>query len=169
MKALIRTAKEHDYELEILEAVHRVNEKQKRVLVAKILSHFNNDVKGKTFTLWGLSFKPRTNDMREAPSLAIINELHRLGAKIKAHDPVALNEARRLGLDKKVELFEDNYAALDGSDGLILVTEWLDYREPDFDLIKEKLRTPVIFDGRNIYHPQKLKAKGFYYYGIGRR
>ncbi len=169
VKALIRTAKEHDYELEILEAVHRVNEKQKRVLVAKILSHFNNDVKGKTFTLWGLSFKPRTNDMREAPSLAIINELHRLGAKIKAHDPVALNEARRLGLDKKVELFEDNYAALDGSDGLILVTEWLDYREPDFDLIKEKLRTPVIFDGRNIYHPQKLKAKGFYYYGIGRR
>jgi len=169
VKALIRTAKDYNYELEILEAVHRVNEKQKLVLVSKILSHFNNHIEGKTFTLWGLSFKPRTNDMREAPSLAIINELHKRGAKIKAHDPVSLYEARRLGLDKLVELYEDNYDALENSDGLILVTEWLDYREPDFDMIKEKLRTPVIFDGRNVYHPEKLKAKGFSYYGIGRR
>lgn len=168
VKALIKTAREYNFSLQILEAVESVNERQKLILIPKILNHFNGDISNRTFTVWGLSFKPRTDDMREAPSIAIITELHKLGAKVRAHDPAALREARRLKLDEIADLVEDNYEALEGSDGLILVTEWLDYREPDFDQIKEKLRTPVIFDGRNIYHPEKLKKMGFAYYGIGR-
>ncbi len=168
VKALIRTAKEFDYDMRILKAVEAVNEDQKRVLIPKIVNYFGGDISGKTFTIWGLSFKPRTDDMREAPSRVIIEELHKRGAKIKAHDPAAMNEARRLKLDKIVTLCKDNYEALKDSDGLILVTEWLEYREPDFELIKSLLRTPVIFDGRNIYSPQKLRELGFDYFAVGR-
>lgn len=168
VKALIRTAKKHDYSLKILQAVEDVNEEQKRYLIPKITTHFKGNLKGKTLTLWGLSFKPNTDDMREAPSRVIIRELLEQGAVVKAHDPVALEEARRLGLDKEIELSDDNYAALQGSDGLILVTEWLQYREPDFTKMKQLMKTPVIFDGRNIYKPGMAREHGFTYYGIGR-
>jgi len=168
VKAIIRTAKEYDYDLKILESVEHVNERQKLVLIPKVLKFFKGSLEGKTLALWGLSFKPKTDDMREAPSIEIIRELHRRGAKVQAHDPVALEEARRLQIDQHATLFEDNYEALVGADGLILVTEWLDYREPDFDLIKKNLKTPVIFDGRNILNATKLKEMGFSYFGVGR-
>jgi UDPglucose 6-dehydrogenase len=168
VKALIRTAKEYSTDLRILTAVEDVNEKQKRILIPKLLNYYGQDVSGKTFTLWGLSFKPKTDDMREAPSRVIIEELKKLGAKIQAHDPVAMDEARRLGLDEAVTLYEDNYDALKDSDALILVTEWLQYREPDFARIKSLLKHPVIFDGRNIYNPIKIREMGFDYYAIGR-
>lgn len=168
VKAIIRTAKDFNYELKILESVEEVNEKQKLILIPKILKFFKGSIEGKTFAVWGLSFKPKTDDMREAPAIQIIRELHRRGAKVQAHDPVALKEARRLQIDQHATLFEDNYEALVGADGLILVTEWLDYREPDFDLIKKNLKTPVIFDGRNILNADKLKEMGFTYFGVGR-
>jgi len=168
VKALIRTAKEFDYTMQILTSVEDVNEEQKKNLIPKVLDYFNGDIKGKTITLWGLSFKPKTDDMREAPSRVLIKELHKLGAKIKAHDPVALEEARRLKLDEMVELFNDNYDALKESDALLVVTEWLEYREPDFDAMKTTMKTPVIFDGRNIYKPEKVREKGFDYFSIGR-
>ena len=169
VKAIIRTAQAYKYNLKVLEAVEDVNEAQKQVIIPKILNHFNGDIKGKTFAVWGLSFKPKTDDMREAPSLQIIQELHKLGASINAHDPVALEEAKRQGVEAHATLFEDYYETIRDADGLILVTEWLNYREPDFELMKQLLKTPVIFDGRNIYHPHKLKDLGFTYYGIGRR
>ena len=168
VKALIRTAKEYDCGLRILTAVEDVNEEQKKVLIPKILKYYNNDIAGKTFTLWGLSFKPKTDDMREASSRVIIRELHERGAKIQAHDPAAMEEARRLKLDRMVTLCQDNYDALKGSNGLILVTEWLEYREPDFTKMKELMERPVVFDGRNVYNPEKIRQIGFDYFGIGR-
>lgn len=168
VKALIRTAKDFDYELKLLKAVEEVNEQQKKYLIPKILGYYDNNLSDKTFTIWGLSFKPKTDDMREAPSRTIIQELYKYGAKIKAHDPAALHEACRLGLDKNIELFDDNYQALENSDGLILVTEWLEYREPSFQKIKSLMRKPVIFDGRNIYKPTKVRSLGFDYFAIGR-
>lgn len=169
VKAIIHTGEENGYELNILKAVEAVNHKQKRVIIPKILKHYDQVVSGKTFALWGLSFKPKTDDMREAPSIEIIRELHRLGARLQAHDPVALDEARRINLDQYCSLFDDYYKAAEGADGLILVTEWLNYREPDFHHLKKIMKQPVIFDGRNIYLPEKLKEMGFSYYGIGRR
>lgn len=168
VKALIRTAKDYDYEMRLLKSVEAVNEDQKKVLIPKIVKHFDGDISGKTIAVWGLSFKPKTDDMREAPSRVIIKELHKLGAKIKAHDPVAMNEARRLKLDEIVTLCEDNYQAAEGADALVVVTEWLEYREPDFERLKEIMNHPAIFDGRNIYNPVKVKNFGFAYYGIGR-
>jgi UDPglucose 6-dehydrogenase len=168
VKALIRTAKEYDYSMKLLNSVEEINEEQKKALVPKILRHYDSNLEGKTFTIWGLSFKPKTDDMREAPSRVIIDELHRKGSKIRAHDPVAMNEARRLGLEKLITLYDDNYEALEGSDGLLLVTEWLEYREPDFKKMRSIMKHPVIFDGRNIYSPNKLREMGFTYYGIGR-
>jgi UDPglucose 6-dehydrogenase len=168
VKALIRTAKDFDYQMEILTAVENVNDEQKKILIPKIKKFYGDDLKGKTLTLWGLSFKPKTDDMREAPSRVIIHELHKLGITIKAHDPVALNEARRLKLDEKATLCENNYDALKESDGLILVTEWLEYREPDFARMKKLMKNHVIFDGRNIYSPDKVRKTGFDYFAIGR-
>ncbi len=168
VKAIIRTAREYGLTLKLLEAVEEVNEKQKLVLLDKIKQHFGDQLEGKTLAIWGLSFKPRTDDMREAPSIVLINALHRLGVHLHAHDPAALHEAKRLGIDKMATLYENNYECLQGADGLIIVTEWLDYREPDFARIKELLNAPVIFDGRNIYNPFKLKDLGFTYYAIGR-
>ncbi|MCK6622801.1 MAG: UDP-glucose/GDP-mannose dehydrogenase family protein [Calditrichaceae bacterium] len=169
IKAIVRTAEKYNSRLRVLEAVEDVNERQKLILVPKILQHFGGSIQGKTLAIWGLSFKPKTDDMREAPSIPIIHELHKLGAKIHAHDPVAMNEARRLQLDHYVTLFEDYYEAIRDADGLVLVTEWLNYREPDFEQIKSLMRTPVIFDGRNVFHPAKMKDLGFAYYGIGRK
>jgi UDPglucose 6-dehydrogenase len=169
VKALIRTADDYDYHMRVLTAVEDVNDDQKKYLIPKILSYYRNDVKGKTFSIWGLSFKPKTDDMREASSRIIIKELFDRGAKIKAHDPVALEEAKRLQINKMADLFDDNYETLKNSDGLILVTEWLEYREPDFDKIRSLMRKPVIFDGRNIFQPEKLKKIGFEYFGVGRR
>ncbi len=168
VKALIRTAKDFQYDMRILTSVEDVNEDQKISLVPKILKYYNNNLAGKTLTLWGLSFKPKTDDMREAPARAIIRELKKLDVTIKAHDPVAMDEARRLGLDKEIELFDDNYDALNDSSGLLLITEWLEYREPDFDKMKALMKQPVIFDGRNIYNPGKLRENGFDYFSIGR-
>jgi len=168
VKALIRTARTYDYSLRILTAVEDVNEEQKKRLIPKILKYYDNNISGKTFTLWGLSFKPKTDDMREASSRVIIQELHQLGVNIQAHDPAAMNEARRLKLDEIITLYDDNYEALKGSDGLILVTEWLEYREPDFEKMKALMKKPVVFDGRNIFNPKKMRKMGFDYFGIGR-
>ena len=169
VKALIRTASEFDYEMRVIRAVEDVNDDQKKILIPRIVETLGGDLAGKTITLWGLSFKPKTDDMREASSRVIIAELHRLGAKIHAHDPVAMDEAKRLKLDGVVTLFDNNYDALEGSDALVIVTEWLEYREPDFDRMKTLMNTPVVFDGRNIYKPEKMKEMGFKYTGIGRR
>lgn len=168
VKALIRTAREYGYDMRLLQAVEDVNEDQKTYVVPRLLNYFNNNISDKTFTLWGLSFKPKTDDMREAPALEIIQSLLNHGATVNAHDPVALHEAQRLKLDEKINLFEDSYKALENSDGLILVTEWLEYREPDFSRIKSIMRTPVVFDGRNIYKPEKIRDKGFDYFAVGR-
>jgi UDPglucose 6-dehydrogenase len=168
VKALIRKAKDYNYNMQVLSAVEEVNANQKKILLPKIQSHYTSSLSEKTLTIWGLSFKPNTDDMREAPSRVLIEELHKLRVKLKAHDPVALNEAKRLQLDKIVDLYDDNYKALEGSDGLIISTEWLEYREPDFLYMKKLMNLPVIFDGRNIYNPKKLRSMGFTYYGIGR-
>ncbi len=168
VKALIRTARDYHFDTRILRSVEDVNDDQKKILIPKIQKELGNDLTGKTITLWGLSFKPKTDDMREASSRVIIHELHKLGAKINAHDPVAMDEARRLKLDEKVTLFDDNYEALKDSDALVLVTEWLEYREPDYEKMKNLLRTPAVFDGRNIYKPEKMRDMGFTYYSIGR-
>lgn len=168
VKAIVRTADEYDYNLRVLQAVEEVNQRQKLALIPKILKHFDGDIKGKSFGLWGLSFKPKTDDMREAPAIEIIKELHRLGATVQAHDPVAIEESKRIGLGEIATFHDDYYSVIKDADGLILVTEWLNYREPDFSLIKNLLKSPVIFDGRNVYHPAKVRELGFSYYGIGR-
>lgn len=168
VKALISTARNFGYNMRLLTAVEDVNEDQKKYLIPKILKYYDNDIQGKTFGIWGLSFKPKTDDMREAPSRMIIKELYDRGAKIKAHDPVALDEARRLKLDERVTLHEDNYEVINGADGLIVVTEWLEYREPDFEKMKSIMKRAVIFDGRNIFKPEKLRNLGFDYFGVGR-
>ena len=153
----------------ILQAVENVNNDQKRVIADKVLNHFGKNLAGKTFAIWGLSFKPKTDDMRDAPSRVIINELIEAGAKIQAYDPVAMNEARRIfGENPSIIYAEGNYEALIGADALLLVTEWNQFRNPDFTEIKNRLKNPVIFDGRNQYDPKELLEMGFKYYGIGR-
>ena len=171
VKAIIRTAGEFDSELKILKAVEEVNERQKIVLLEKIETYFEHKLEGKTFALWGLSFKPKTDDMREAPSINLINALTERGAKVHAHDPAAMDEARRIfdsRIHKEIHLFKKRYDALEGSDGLIIMTEWNQFREPDFYLIKELLKHPVIFDGRNLYQPSRMRNLGIDYYCIGR-
>ena len=167
VKALIKTAQEHEYEFKILRAVDEVNERQKRVIVKKMLRHFNNQMHQKVITLWGLSFKPQTDDIREAPSLVIMNSLIDVGAKIRAHDPVAMPRVRAL-YGSKVDFFENSYDALKGADALAIITEWNEFRRPDFERMKSLMKHPVIFDGRNIYDPKLMKEKGFTYFGIGR-
>lgn len=167
VKALIKTAQEHEYEFKILRAVDEVNERQKRVLVKKMLRHFNNQMQQKVITLWGLSFKPQTDDIREAPSLVIMNSLIDVGAKIRAHDPVAMPRVRAI-YGSKVDFFENSYEALKGADALAIITEWNEFRRPDFERMKSLMKHPVIFDGRNIYDPKLMREKGFTYFGIGR-
>jgi len=166
VKALIRTAEDYKYELRMLKAVDAINTDQKKVLFNKIMKHFKGELQGKTFCIWGLSFKPNTDDMREAPSIILIDALHEEGARLQAYDPVALNEAKHI-LNGKVELKDDAIAAAANADAIILVTEWPEFRLPDWDLICKNMSQPVIFDGRNIYHKDDMEKKGFTYYGIG--
>lgn len=174
VKAIIKTAKEHDYRMKILEAVEDVNNAQKKVLYTKISNYFdlhNESLEGKTIGIWGLSFKPETDDMREAPALTIINALIAAGAKVCAHDPKAEEEARMRFAEHegKIEYFDNNYDALKGCDAMVLLTEWHMYRQPDFKLIKDLLNRAVIFDGRNQYQPEYVKSLGFDYFSIGRK
>jgi len=154
VKALIRTTREYNYEFQVLKSVDEVNEEQKVILAKKVLAHFNQNVKDKKFAMWGLSFKPNTDDMREAPSLAIIKELKQHGAGIIAYDPVAMDESKRR-IGNTIEYAQNPYDALKNVNGLILVTEWNEFRIPDLNKMKELMSEPVIFDGRNIYEPSE--------------
>jgi UDPglucose 6-dehydrogenase len=166
VKALASTGKEHGYDMKILEAVDSVNTRQKSILVPKIKRHFNDKVKGKIFAVWGLSFKPRTDDLREAPSVSIVDELLAEGARLQVHDPVAIKEARKI-FGRKVKYYERPYEALKGAHAMILVTEWTEFRNPDFERMKRLMTGNAVFDGRNIYDPKTMREKGFVYYGIG--
>ena len=166
VKALIKTSSENNYELRILNAVEAVNFDQKSVLFSKLNTHFNGNLKGKTITLWGLSFKPQTDDMREAPSLVLIKKLLDAGCKVKAYDPVAMVEARRR-LGDTIQYAGDQYEALIDSDALLLVTEWKEFRLPNMNVMKKLMHRPVILDGRNIYDIREMKTQGFKYYCIG--
>lgn len=166
VKALIHTAEDFNYELRILKAVEAVNLDQKSVLYHKILKYFNGDIKGKTIAIWGLSFKPQTDDMREAPSLVIIQKLLEAGAKVKAYDPVAMKEAKYT-LGDTIIYADDQYDALIDADCLVLVTEWPEFRVPNFNIIRKLLNNPVVFDGRNIYEIAEMKRRGFDYFCIG--
>ena len=168
VQALIRTADENKYSLEILKAVELVNYKQKTVLFHKISNHFNGNLKGKRFAMWGLAFKPKTDDMREAPSLAIIKKLLEVGAHIVAYDPVAMKEGKRI-LGNKIEFAKNQYDACTDADALILVTEWDEFRMPDFNELQKRLKNKIIFDGRNIYDIEELNELEFTYYSIGRK
>ncbi len=169
-RALVTTAREHEVQMQIVEAVDRVNEAQKSVLSKKILKHFGSpeDLKGKKFALWGLSFKPQTDDMREAPSLTVIRELTEMGAEIVAFDPEAIEEAQKAINNPAVSFASDSYQALSGADALVIVTEWNEFRRPSFDKLKEELKAPLVFDGRNLYDPELMKERGFVYFSIGR-
>ncbi|MDX2444133.1 MAG: UDP-glucose/GDP-mannose dehydrogenase family protein [Bacteroidales bacterium] len=167
VKALIKTAADNDYPLEVLLAVENVNDRQKSVLFEKVKKYYNGDLKGKVIALWGLSFKPKTDDMREAPSLTIIEKFLDSGAKVRAYDPVAMDEAKRT-LGDKIEYADDQYGALVDADALLLVTEWSEFRMPNFKVVKKLLNKPVIFDGRNIYDPEEMQELKIDYFGIGR-
>lgn len=166
VQALIRTAEEYNQVLKILPAVEAVNQKQRELLAEKVIGHFKKNLKDKTIAIWGLSFKPNTDDMREAPSIFIINKLLKRGARIKVYDPVALPNAKK-EFGNKISYSKDNYGILNGADALAVVTEWNEFRRPNFEKMLRLMKTPVIFDGRNIYSPHKLKEMGFEYYGIG--
>ena len=169
VKALIRTGRDHGVRLRVLDAVEQANDQQKQILVERVIQRFGDDLAGRTFALWGLAFKPNTDDMREAPSLVIIAELLRRGAQVRAYDPVAMPEARRvLGQSSGVELVDSANAALTGADALLIVTEWREFRTPDFDAIKAALKQPLILDGRNLYEPDLMEALGIDYVGVGR-
>ena len=177
VSALSKTANEHGRDLKILQAVEAVNEAQKYTLVEKIEKRFGKDLSKMKFAIWGLAFKPNTDDMREAPSRVIIGELVKRGAQVVAYDPVAMKEAQHcLDLDfkgnpeglKKVSMVNDPMMALDGCDALVIVTEWKAFRSPDFDLVKQKLKNPIVFDGRNLYEPSAMEELGIEYQGIGR-
>ncbi len=167
VKALIRTAREHGLELDLLGAVERTNERQKRLLVDKAQRHFGGGLAGRTFGVWGLSFKPRTDDLREAPALVVIEALLGKGAKVQVHDPVAMDAARRV-LGDRVGYAPTPYDALEGADALFLVTEWNEFRHPDFERMRGLMRSPVVFDGRNVFNPQAMRERGFTWYGVGR-
>jgi UDPglucose 6-dehydrogenase len=177
VSALSKTAKEHGRDLKILDAVEAVNELQKYILVEKIEKRFGKDLKGMKFALWGLAFKPNTDDMREAPSRVIIQELVKRGAQVVAHDPVSMPEAKHcLDLDFKnnpqgltqVSMVDDPMNALDNADALVIVTEWKAFRSPDFEQVMQKLKRAIIFDGRNLYEPASMQEFGIEYHGIGR-
>ena len=168
VKALVRTLNDLEVDASILEAVEDVNDRQKRTLLDGVVARFGEDLSGRTFAVWGLAFKPKTDDMREAPSLVTIEALLERGARVVAHDPVATEEARR-HLADRVEYVELNYDALEGADALLIHTEWHPYRRPDFPRMRELMKEPVIFDGRNIYSPETMREAGFEYHSIGRR
>ncbi|MCB9541002.1 MAG: UDP-glucose/GDP-mannose dehydrogenase family protein [Myxococcales bacterium] len=169
VKALTHTGREHGHPLRILDAVDAVNRAQKTILLRKAIAHFGGEeaLRGKKIAVWGLAFKPRTDDMREAPSLDLVRGLLAAGATVAAHDPEAMPSARAL-LGDGPALLDDHYACLDGADALCICTEWSLFRRPDFDEVKRRMAAPVIFDGRNLYDPERIAARGFTYYAIGR-
>ncbi len=174
VKALINIAHQSDFEPKLLQAVEARNEQQKHTLFNKLSSHFNGDLAGRTFAIWGLAFKPGTDDMREAPSVVLINSLINAGAKVRAFDPVARETARRefpeaWFADGRLQIVEGQYEAAIDADALCLVTEWKPFRRPDFRALKRLLNTPLVIDGRNQYDREQLKREGFAYYGIGRQ
>ena len=170
VQALVRAARQAGPPLHILAAVEVVNRNQQRVLGRKIVGRFGPDLKGRRFALWGLAFKPNTDDMREAPSRVLIAELIERGATVCAYDPAAMNEAKQLfSNETRISLAASPLAALDGADALAIVTEWQEFRSPDFDVIRARLKTPAIFDGRNLYDPREVKRHGIEYFPIGRR
>jgi UDPglucose 6-dehydrogenase len=168
VSALIRTSVEMNSEMKILTVVEKLNRERKLLLVDRVLQHFNHNIDGKQLAVWGLAFKPNTDDMREAPSVTIIRRLLELGAKVVAYDPVAMQNAN-FYFDDNVVCAEDEYAALDGSDALLIVTEWNEFRNPDFGTVKSKMRQPLVFDGRNIFEPEKMREMDFTYYSVGRK
>ncbi|WP_145535784.1 UDP-glucose dehydrogenase family protein [Yersinia thracica] len=169
IQALIRTAESCGYQPQLLQAVEQINNEQKFKLVEFILHHFNSQLAGKTLALWGLAFKPNTDDMREAPSRILMESLWKAGVTIQAYDPEAMDEAQRIyGARDDLKLMGTKESALQGADALIICTEWQNFRAPDFEMIKSRLKQPVIFDGRNLYDPERLNRQGFTYYGIGR-
>ncbi len=168
VQAIVKTGEKHGYKLEILSAVESVNNRQKKVLFDKLKRHFGEELKNKTIAVWGLAFKPNTDDMREAPSIVLIKNLIAEGCKVKAYDPEASKEAYKIFGDK-IEYMNKQYSALEDADALVIVTEWNEFRRPDFDKIKSLLKQPVIMDGRNLFDPKKMAEMGFVYEGIGRR
>jgi len=168
VQALIHTAEERHLDFALLKAAEEVNKRQKSLLVSRVKNHFASDLKGLTFAIWGLAFKPRTDDMREAPSLVVTEELLAAGAKVQLHDPEALENARRI-FGQRVSYCPLNYDALQNADALLILTEWNEFRHPNFQRIKNLLKQPVIFDGRNLYDPALMRALNFKYYSIGRR
>ncbi|MBY0467392.1 MAG: UDP-glucose/GDP-mannose dehydrogenase family protein [Burkholderiaceae bacterium] len=169
VKALVKTAKDNGVTLQVLTAVEAANDRQKHVLVDKVVKRFGNDLSGRQFAVWGLSFKPNTDDMRDAPSRVVIVELAQRGATIKAYDPVAITEAKRV-LDgtQGLTFVENQTQALEGSDALVIITEWKEFKSPDFDAIKALLKQPVVIDGRNLYEPAYMRTLGIEYTSIGR-
>ncbi|AOB28888.1 UDP-glucose dehydrogenase family protein [Bordetella bronchiseptica] len=169
VQALMRTAGEHALPMRVIEAAEAANQAQKLRLADKVVARYGTDLQGRTFALWGLAFKPNTDDMREAPSLSTIADLTRRGARIRAYDPVAMPQAAKVLDDNPaVELVDDMYQALDGADGLLIATEWKVFRAPDLTRVKQMLKAPLIIDGRNLYAPADMRAQGFDYQGIGR-
>jgi UDPglucose 6-dehydrogenase len=167
LRAAVSTGKEVGYDLQILNAVVAVNERQKRKLGEKVLAHFGGDLKGKRIAVWGLAFKPGTDDTREAPALVLVDQLLAAGATVCATDPVAMDVVRKQ-LGDRIEYEESNYTCAKGADALVLVTEWHEFRRPSFERLKSLMKQPIVFDGRNIWSPAELRAAGFTYYGIGR-
>lgn len=167
VKALINTAKRLGHDMEILEAVENVNDRQKNVLFDKLMKYYNGDIKGKTIAVWGLAFKPKTDDMREAPSLVLIEKILKAGGKVKAYDPVAMKEAKEHKLGDTIFYAKDIYDATLDADAILMVTEWNEFRLPTWEVIKKTMRKPVVFDGRNIYNKQEMNDAGFDYFGIG--
>jgi UDPglucose 6-dehydrogenase len=168
VRALIQTADELGVDLSILKDVHATNERQKALLAKKVRDRFGDDLGGRHFAVWGLAFKPETDDMREAAAVTLIHELLECGATVTVHDPVAMEASRAWYLAERVEYAPDEYAALGDADALIVVTEWLQYRRPDWLRVKEALTSPIVFDGRNLYEPDRMRSQGFEYYSIGR-
>lgn len=167
VKALLKTAKDNECDTQMLEAADSINKLQRKLFVDKILRHFDGDVKGKTFAVWGLAFKPKTDDMREAPAITIINSLLEHGAKVQAYDPKAFDSAK-IYFGDKITYSKNSYEALNNADALLLLTEWNEFRRPDFDRIKSTLQNPLIFDGRNQYDAKRMRERGFTYYSIGK-
>ncbi|RME23456.1 MAG: UDP-glucose/GDP-mannose dehydrogenase family protein [Deltaproteobacteria bacterium] len=167
VRALVQTARSYGLDMKIADAVERVNEEQKELLASKVLRTFGDDLHGRRFAMWGLSFKPQTDDMRDAPSLAIIDILLRHGATIVAYDPEAMDVARSL-LGDRITYAPSAMEALDGADALLLVTEWNEFKHPDFDEMRRRLARPLVFDGRNVYDPERMRQAGLEYAGIGR-
>lgn len=167
VKAIIRTAAQHGYDMKVLKAVEEVNENQKRLLFDKLKEHFKGDLKGKKVTLWGLAFKPETDDMREAPALIMVDLLLKAGAEVTAYDPIAMNEGKRR-LGDSIAYATDMYEALRGADALVLLTEWKELRMPDWKKVHSYMQTPLVLDGRNIYSRKELEKEGFRYYALGK-